>query len=146
MHWGGEEKQTIAPLIFLLKGREYKSLSRDAWLCIYFKIVIQRCSHLLNIALHSSITPRETLIYGYEPIICVGTSNYRVLITEPSSNAADWPLSFIHSQLLQSGFGAFVELQVPQEKWFSFLHKKPSHLHSLCPIIQTAVNNVVAVC
>lgn len=110
-----------------------------------FQIITQHCLHLLNIAMHSSIILRETLIYGNELIICVGTSNYCVLIAEPSSNFADGFFSFTYWQLLHLGFDAFSTLQVPRGIWFSFAQNPPPHLLSLCPIIQTAVNNRVTV-
>lgn len=54
-----------------------------------FKIITLHCLHLLNIAIHPSITLRETLIYGNEMIISVGTRHNYVSITEHSSNFAD---------------------------------------------------------
>lgn len=77
-------------------------------------------------------------------IIYVRTSHDCVLIIQPSSNFADRFFSFICWHLLHLGFGAFGMLQVPQEIRFS-LAQKLLHLLSLCPIIQTAVNNFVTV-
>ena len=65
-----------------------------------FQIITQHCLHLLNIAIHSSVTPRETLICGNELIICAGTSNYCVLITQPSSDFADRFFLFIDNKFL----------------------------------------------
>ncbi len=75
--------------------------------------------------MHSSIMLRETLIYGNELIICVGTSNNCVLIAEPSSIFADGFFSFTCWQLLHLGFSAFSRFRVPRWIWFSFAQKPP---------------------
>lgn len=44
-----------------------------------FQIITQRCLHLLNIAIRSSIMLKETFIYENELIICERASHYSIL-------------------------------------------------------------------
>lgn len=44
-----------------------------------FQIITQRCLHLLNIAVRSSIMLKETFIYENELIICERASHYCIL-------------------------------------------------------------------
>jgi len=61
---GRREKQTIALLMFLLKGREKKNPSWECMTEHLFEIINQHCLHLLNLEIHSSIMLRDTLIHG----------------------------------------------------------------------------------